>query len=101
MGRKEEATERGGWASGDGVGVGAGGLKPLWPQPLHFSRFRFVNSSVLEECALSVYNLCPVRLGPEGPCRCLKPEVRGSQAAFGLSRWILVGPALGSQTCGH
>lgn len=46
-GRKEEAMGRGGWASGDGVGVGAGGLETLWPQPLHFSRFRFVNSSGL------------------------------------------------------
>lgn len=36
--------ERGDGAAGDGVGVGAGGLEPLWPQPLHFSWFRFVNS---------------------------------------------------------
>lgn len=52
------------------MGVGAGDLEPLWPQPLHFSRFRFVNScpsgSVQAECALSLCDLCPGRLGSEG-----------------------------------
>lgn len=58
-GRKEEAMGRGGWASGDGVGVGAGDLEPLWPQPLRFSWFRFANSWPLWLCA---GGMCPVPL---------------------------------------
>lgn len=47
---------------------GPGGLEPLWPQPLRFSRFRFVNS-------------CWLRAGGMGPA----PSVARVQAGPGLS----------------
>lgn len=59
---------RGDGPAGDGAGLGAGGLEPLWPQPLHFSRFRFVNSSWL-------------RAGGMGPA----PSVACVQGGPGLS----------------
>lgn len=51
-----------------GMEWGPGGLEPLWPQPLRFSRFRFVNS-------------CWLRAGGMGPA----PSVACVQAGPGLS----------------
>lgn len=57
-------------AAGDGVGVGAGGLELLWPQPLHFSGFRF-----MKNCWLQEGDMWPgprEAQGPPGATRCSK-----------------------------
>lgn len=102
-GRKEEAMREGEGAAGDGVGVGAGGLEPLWPQPLHFSRFQFVNS-----CWLRAGGMGPapsVACVQEGPglsgCRCSNPGFEDPSRhqgwpSFGLGGQVLVGLGLDS-----
>lgn len=105
-GRKEEAMGRGGWGcrgwSGSG-GCGAGGLEPLRPQLLHFSRFRFVNSCWLRAGGMGpAPSAACVQGGPGlSSCRCSSPgfeDPRRYQVglAFGLGGQVLVGPALGS-----
>lgn len=106
-GRKEEAKGRGGWAAGDGVGVGAGDLEPLWPQPLRFSRFRFVNSCRLRGAgwACPFCGLCPGKPRSQ-ELQMLKPWIWGPQEAHSPVSLCLGGWVLGAQfwavpTCGH
>lgn len=95
---KRKPWGEGDGAAGDGVGVGAGG-----PQPLHFSRFRFVNSCRLHAGGMGpAPSVACVQGGPGlSSCRYSKPGFEDprrhrSRPAFLMGGQVSVGPALGS-----